>query len=225
MVLEELSDVNWPVDNNCVRYYHNAIRQCKACPLAKQKIRGGLTPISGIGPRYAPIMFIGRNPGAEENRYGEPFWTSAPAGDRLEAAILQIGLARHQVYLTNVVKCFTLGNVKPTAEAIGICMEKWLLGEIGSIKPSIIVTLGKVATQALSIYMKERARSTWPCLAFASMTHPSGANRSPIMEARFRRETRNLERLLKAVEKCREPKGDEFIELCMPWREIDGGLT
>jgi DNA polymerase len=98
-------------------------------------------------------MLVGEQPGNEEDRQGEPF--VGPAGQLLERALEQAGIARDQAYVTNVVKHFkwiARGkrrlHQKPNAREIGACLP-WLETELELIQPKILVCLGATAAQAL----------------------------------------------------------------------------
>lgn len=138
-----------------------ALRQaaqcCRACPL-----HGPATQtVFGKGSANARWMIIGEQPGDQEDLAGEPF--VGPAGKLLEMALTQAGVAREDVYLTNVVKHFKFVETespgtssrgkhrlhkKPDSREIFAC-RPWLEAEIAAIRPAAIVCLGSTASQAL----------------------------------------------------------------------------
>jgi DNA polymerase len=91
-------------------------------------------------------MFIGEGPGEEEDLQGLPF--VGAAGQVLNNLLHKLGLTRQEVYIANVVKCRPLGNRDPEADEITACLP-FLKKQIKAIRPQAIVTLGRVATQAL----------------------------------------------------------------------------
>jgi len=126
-----------------------AAQECRACDLYKL----GTQAVLGEGPRQAAVVFIGEQPGDQEDLAGRPF--VGPAGKLLDRALEQAGIDRQQVYITNVVKHFKWEergkrrlHKKPNATEISACLP-WLVSEIGVIKPRVIVALGATATQAL----------------------------------------------------------------------------
>lgn len=126
-----------------------AAAQCQGCPLYASATQ----TVFGAGPAPAPLMLVGEQPGNDEDRQGEPF--VGPAGQLLDRALAQAGIARDQAYVTNVVKHFkwiARGkrrlHQKPNAREIGACLP-WLESELAIIRPKILVCLGATAAQAL----------------------------------------------------------------------------
>ena len=109
--------------------------------------------VYGIGPENAKIMFIGEAPGATEKSTGEPF--SGKSGARLDSWLAILGLAREDVYITNLVKEYLPKNRNPKKSEI----DKWrpkLYKEIGTVDPKIIILLGKfAASEILGVVIKE----------------------------------------------------------------------
>jgi DNA polymerase len=100
-------------------------------------------------------MFVGEQPGDQEDSAGRPF--VGPAGRILDDALQELGIDRSKVYVTNTVKHFkwvpaTTGkrriHEKPNAREIAAC-RPWLDAEIERIKPKLIICLGATAAQAL----------------------------------------------------------------------------
>ena len=91
-------------------------------------------------------MFIGEGPGYHEDQQGRPF--VGPAGQLLDKMITAMGYQRSEVYIANVVKCRPPENRDPTLEERYSC-RPFLVGQIQSIQPEVIVTLGKVASQTV----------------------------------------------------------------------------
>src|SRR5215831_426334 len=99
------------------------------------------------------IVFVGEQPGNEEDLSGKPF--VGPAGRLLDDALVVAGIDRSQTYVTNVVKHFNWEprgkrriHKKPNAGEIKAC-RPWLAAEISLVKPKVIVCLGATAAQAL----------------------------------------------------------------------------
>jgi DNA polymerase len=95
-------------------------------------------------------MLIGEQPGNDEDLSGKPF--VGPAGRLLDTSLIEAGIDRKKVYVTNVVKHFKWDkrriHKKPSASEIAAC-RPWLDAEFASVKPAVIVCLGATATQAL----------------------------------------------------------------------------
>ncbi len=113
---------------------------CEKCKLAK----GRTQVVYGVGDPNADLMFIGEAPGKNEDEQGEPF--VGAAGQLLNRMLAEIGIAREQVYIANVVKCRPPGNRDPEQDEIDSCTP-WLIEQISLIQPRIIVTLGNWATK------------------------------------------------------------------------------
>jgi DNA polymerase len=124
-------------------------RDCKNCPLWKNATQ----TVFGEGRPKARIMFVGEQPGNDEDLSGKPF--VGPAGRLLDVSLVEAGIDRKKVYVTNVVKHFKWEprgkrriHKKPSASEIAAC-RPWLDAEIASVKPAVIVCLGSTAAQAL----------------------------------------------------------------------------
>jgi uracil-DNA glycosylase family 4 len=114
--------------------------RCKLHGLGRRQI------VFGVGNPDADLMFVGEAPGADEDVKGEPF--VGRAGQLLTKMIEAIDLRRQDVYIANLIKCRPPGNRNPEPDEVEQC-EPFLLRQIDSIKPKIIVALGKVSSQAL----------------------------------------------------------------------------
>jgi uracil-DNA glycosylase family 4 len=115
---------------------------CRRC-----KLYAGRTHlVFGAGAPDARLMFVGEAPGAEEDLQGVPF--VGAAGQLLNNLLSKLGLRREEVYITNIVKSRPPGNRDPEADEIAACLP-FLEEQIQAIRPRVIVTLGRIATQAL----------------------------------------------------------------------------
>ncbi len=123
---------------------------CTACPLHLT----GTQTVFGEGKRTARVMFVGEQPGDQEDRAGRPF--VGPAGKLLDRCLAQAGIDRADVYVTNAVKHFKweeeVGkrriHAKPNRREVKAC-RPWLDAELGQVRPDVIVCLGATAAQAL----------------------------------------------------------------------------
>ncbi|MBS1150935.1 MAG: uracil-DNA glycosylase family 4 [Myxococcaceae bacterium] len=115
---------------------------CKRC-----KLCGGRTQIVfGSGSPRAELMFVGEAPGADEDQQGMPF--VGKAGQLLTKMIEAMKFTRDEVYICNVVKCRPPENRNPEPDEIAAC-EPFLKAQVASVRPKVLVTLGKFAAQAL----------------------------------------------------------------------------
>jgi DNA polymerase len=118
------------------------IGDCTRCKLHP----GRTNLVFGVGNPEATLMFVGEGPGADEDEIGEPF--VGRAGQLLTQIIKAMGFAREDVYIANVVKCRPPNNRNPEPDEIAQC-SPFLLAQIASIRPKVIVALGKFAAQTL----------------------------------------------------------------------------
>ena len=98
--------------------------------------------VPGEGSPEAEVMFVGEAPGANEDKLGRPF--VGRAGMLLEELLAEAGLAREDVWITNVVKARPPRNRDPLAAEVAHCMP-WLNVEVELIAPRVIVPLGRHA--------------------------------------------------------------------------------
>jgi len=169
-----------------------AARDCKACDLWKT----GTQTVFGEGPSRSQLMFVGEQPGDQEDRAGHPF--VGPAGKLLDRALEQAGVDRSNVYVTNVVKHFKWAaaargkkriHKKPRYSEIQAC-RPWLDAELRVVKPQILVCLGSTAAQSLlgrtfSVTRQRGQLIDSPLAPFVMATvHPSSILRAPDENAR-----------------------------------------
>jgi uracil-DNA glycosylase len=114
--------------------------RCKLHTLGRKQI------VFGVGNPSADLMFVGEAPGADEDLQGEPF--VGRAGQLLTKIIEAIGMKREDVYIANVIKCRPPGNRNPEPDEVEQC-EQFMFRQVDTIKPKVIVALGKFAAQAL----------------------------------------------------------------------------
>jgi DNA polymerase len=126
-----------------------AARGCRDCPLWEKATQ----TVFGEGNPRARILFVGEQPGDQEDRAGHPF--VGPAGRILDEGLAEAGIDRGKVYVTNAVKHFKWEprgkrrlHKTPAQREIEAC-HQWLEGEIQVVKPKLIVALGATAAKAL----------------------------------------------------------------------------
>ncbi|MBO0904386.1 UdgX family uracil-DNA binding protein [Jiella sonneratiae] len=122
---------------------------CRACQLWEPATQ----TVFGKGPEDAPVIFVGEQPGDQEDIAGEPF--VGPAGKVFDQALAAAGIDRSQAYVTNAVKHFKFEprgkrriHAKPNTSEISVC-RWWLDQERRLVKPKLIVALGATAAQAV----------------------------------------------------------------------------
>src|SRR5262245_44401728 len=132
-----------------MRGLKEAVQSCKGCALYCNATQAVL----GEGPTDARVMFVGEQPGDQEDLAGRPF--VGPAGQLLDEAMKEAGIPRDEVFVTNAVKHFKFEprgkrrlHSKPSAREVKAC-RPWLESEIKLVKPKIIAALGATAAQSL----------------------------------------------------------------------------
>jgi DNA polymerase len=118
------------------------VKECRKCPLSETRTN----VVFGEGNPRAAVMLVGEGPGEVEDQMGRPF--VGPAGQKLDEVLASIGVARDQVYITNIVKCRPPENRVPTRKEMETCFP-YLEAQIALIHPGLIVTLGNTPTQWL----------------------------------------------------------------------------
>src|ERR687895_1039998 len=167
-------------DNPTLPRLREAAAGCRGCDLWVNATQ----TVFGEGPKSADVMLVGEQPGDQEDRAGHPF--VGPAGKLLDAALLQAGIDRSRVYVTNSVKHFKFVQIergrrlhkKPSAGEVRAC-NPWLQEEIRVVNPRVIVALGATAAQALlgkqfrvTQNRGEPIRTDFPVAVIATV-HPS----------------------------------------------------
>jgi DNA polymerase len=134
--------VNSAEDHESLEKIRKNLGDCQRCKLGKAR----KNLVFGVGNPQARLVFVGEGPGADEDLKGEPF--VGAAGQVLNRLIANMGLKREDVYICNVVKCRPPGNRDPESDEIATC-SPFLLRQLRSINPDVIVALGKPAAQTL----------------------------------------------------------------------------
>jgi uracil-DNA glycosylase family protein len=173
-----------------IRVLTSAAHECRGCDLYKSATQ----VVFGAGPGKARLVFVGEQPGDQEDRQGAPF--VGPAGAMLDKALEDAGIPRDEVYVTNAVKHFKWEprgkrriHKKPRASEVKAC-RPWLEAELRALKPRIVVCLGATAAQSMLgpqfKLMQSRGKVVVSPLAehVVATIHPSAVLRAPDSEGR-----------------------------------------
>jgi DNA polymerase len=143
MVMDDVPDIT------SLSALREAEAACRRCAL----YRNATQVVPGEGPRHAQVMLVGEQPGDQEDRQGHPF--VGPAGRILDRAIVDAGIERKEVFVTNAVKHFKFEqrgkrrlHKRPNASEIDIC-RWWLDRERVIVKPRVVVALGATAARGV----------------------------------------------------------------------------
>lgn len=115
---------------------------CTLCPLHRTRTQ----VVFGVGSATADVVFVGEAPGYHEDHEGEPF--VGKSGALLTRLLHEIGLAREDVYIANILKCRPPDNRDPLPGEIEVCTP-YLDRQLELIDPRVVVTLGNFATKYL----------------------------------------------------------------------------
>jgi DNA polymerase len=165
---------------------------CRACPLWQT----GTQTVFGEGAARARVVFVGEQPGDQEDKQGRPF--VGPAGRLLDEGLELAGIDRSSTYVTNAVKHFKWTargkrriHAKPSWSEVTAC-HPWLEAELDAIRPEVLVCLGATAAQALlgRQFRVTEERGTWVDSELAprvtATIHPSSILRQRTDEDRHR---------------------------------------
>jgi DNA polymerase len=184
-------------------------RACTRCELYKC----GTQTVFGEGPLDASLIFVGEQPGDQEDLAGRPF--VGPAGAVFDEALEKAGIDRSTVYVTNAVKHFKFIqrgkrriHNKPDAGEISAC-RWWIEQERELIRPALTVALGATAARSLigKVVTISKVREAPLTLADGSecwvTVHPSSILRTPDQEVRHEARAlfvRDLKRIRKRAD-------------------------
>lgn len=129
--------VNGPLDALA-----EVIGSCRRCPLSEGRTKA----VPGEGPAGAEVLLVGEAPGRDEDRLGRPF--VGRAGSILDRCLLDAGVDRSRIYITNVVKCRPPGNRRPNRTEVGAC-RPYLLAQFELLRPKVVILMGNAAARAV----------------------------------------------------------------------------
>ena len=176
------------------------------------------TVVFGAGNADADLMFVGEAPGASEDEQGLPF--VGRAGKLLDTLLGEVGMARGEVFIANVLKCRPPGNRDPQPVEIENCRE-YLYRQVELIEPRVICTLGNFSTKLLRgdqtgitrVHGREEVLTVGRrAVRLYPIYHPAAALRTPSMLEALRVDFARLPELL-AQPVPRQPGPPEHDEL------------
>ncbi len=183
---------------------------CTKCLLSASRKKA----VPGEGPAHAEMMLIGEGPGFYENQEGRPF--VGTSGQYLDELLQKAGVARKDVFITNVVKCRPPGNRDPLPEELAAC-NSYLERQIEAIDPLIIVTLGRYSMAKFLPNVKISAihgRPAWIGKRLViPMFHPAAALHQPSLKASLERD---FARLPEWIQDARAHQADHMAAVSAP---------
>jgi uracil-DNA glycosylase family 4 len=155
--------------------------------------------VPGEGPASASVVLVGEAPGAREDQQGRPFVGNA--GKLLDGLLAEAGMARDDVYITNVVKARPPGNRDPRRDEVAHHWP-WLEEQLGIIRPALLVPLGRHAlarfapdakiSEVHGTVLEADGRRLFP------LYHPAAALHNPRMRGALVEDAQALGRALTA---------------------------
>lgn len=177
-------------ERRTLKSLREAARDCRGCPLWAHATQ----TVFGAGDAHARLVLVGEQPGDHEDLEGKPF--VGPAGLLLDRCLVEAGIDRTEVYVTNAVKHFKWEprgkrriHKKPSAREAAAC-RPWFDAELDAVQPALIVCLGATAAQALLGRPFRVTQSRGRVLEAPGLppvlatVHPSSILRTPDDEAR-----------------------------------------
>jgi DNA polymerase len=138
-----------PAEARSIDELRHASRHCHNCPLWRHATQ----TVFGEGSDRAKLFIVGEQPGDKEDLSGHAF--VGPAGAILDKALLDCGVARDEVYVTNAVKHFKWElrgkrrlHKTPMQREIEACLP-WLEAEVAAVEPRLVLCLGATAAKAV----------------------------------------------------------------------------
>ena len=182
-----------------------AAKVCHGCDLW----RNATQTVFGEGPANAELMFVGEQPGDQEDKLGQPF--VGPAGRIFDQALEEVGIDRSRVFVTNAVKHFKWQprgkrriHQKPNAAELAAC-RPWLDAELAVVRPRVLVCLGATAAQALlgRAFRVTKQRGTPVDSPLAELVlatiHPSAILRAEDRDAEYAGLVADLQRVVEEL--------------------------
>jgi uracil-DNA glycosylase len=195
--------------------------ECRSCVRCPQLASTRHSVVFGAGNADADLMFVGEAPGANEDRQGLPF--VGQAGKLLDTLLGEIGLARSDVFVANVLKCRPPANRDPHPAEIENC-QGWLYDQIRLVEPKLICTLGNFATKLLRddptgirrLHGRDEVREIGPrVVRLMPLFHPAAALYTPSMADTLREDFARIPALL-AKPHVDQPEPEPEAEVVVP---------
>jgi DNA polymerase len=183
-----------------MRRLEDEVLACQRCPLAQTRT----CAVPGEGNLNAVAMFVGEGPGFDEDRQGRPF--VGRSGQFLTETLAQLGIARRDVYITNVVKCRPPGNRDPLPAELDACRD-YLTRQVELINPRIIVTLGRFSmrrwfSDGTITQIHGHVRNIGRGRVALAMFHPAAALRNPAWQTAFAQDMAKLRTLIERAQRA-----------------------
>lgn len=183
-----------------MRRLEDEVLACRRCPLAQTRT----CAVPGEGNLNAVVMLVGEGPGADEDRQGRPF--VGRSGQFLTETLARLGIARSEVYITNVVKCRPPQNRDPLPAELDACGD-YLIRQVGIVNPRIIVTLGRFSMRrwfpdGAITQIHGRGRNIGRGRIALAMFHPAAALRNPAWQTAFIEDMAKLPALIERAQRA-----------------------
>lgn len=184
-----------PPETKRLRELRDEVAACTRCNLCNSR----QYTVFGEGNHRARTLFVGEGPGVTEDQTGRPF--VGAAGQLLDRIIQgAMGLQRSDVYIANLVKCHPPGNRDPQPDEVAACLP-YLQQQIATIRPEVIVCLGRVPAQNLlateaSVGALRGAEHSFDGIPVVVTWHPAYLLRQPVRKRDTWEDIKRVNRLL-----------------------------
>src|SRR5689334_5667179 len=201
-------------------------QQASGCTNCPQLAATRQSVVFGAGNADADLMFVGEAPGANEDRQGLPF--VGQAGRLLDQLLHEIGVARPDVFVANILKCRPPGNRDPLPQEIDACQD-YLFRQLELIEPLVVCTLGNFSTKLLRgdpmgitrLHGREEVRRIGPrTVRLYPLYHPAAALYTPAMLETLRADFARIPELLALPAPEQPPPPEPEPELVVPEPEL-----
>ena len=194
---------SWPGDAvrlQAMQRVEDEVLVCQRCPLAQTRT----CAVPGEGNLNTVVMFVGEGPGFDEDRQGRPF--VGRSGQYLTDTLARLGIARSDVYITNVVKCRPPQNRDPLPAELDACGD-YLTRQVEIVNPRIIVTLGRFSMrrwfpEGAITQLHGRVRNIGHGRVALAMFHPAAALRNPQWRTAFEQDLAILPGLIERAQRA-----------------------
>jgi len=205
---------------NDIKNIYEECRNCKKCKI-KISIKVNEEIVEYSGNEKADIMFIAQNPSCYRDNRGinNKIFLDDKIRPIFESMLKNVGLDFEDIYVTNLVKCSTKNNVMPSDDILENCKD-FLLREIEIVRPKIIITVGKFASNYFGLKENNELKVEKGILYY-SIYHPSFCNYGKMKIEEYSKQLLNIKDKIDEIKNNR----NKFVQLhCHSIYSIRDGL-
>lgn len=169
-----------------IKKIDDEMQQCEKCELGMLDVnkysdgRNGFGKLPTTGTKF-DFVFVGQNPSI--NRFEFSAFCGRTSGDTFKELLEEAGIKFEDVAITNLVKCSTSNNSPPDQEIINVCMQNWLAKEIETMKPKMIIAMGRTVADFFGVKIGGFGR--WNRIRVFGINHPAALKYDPAMKPKM----------------------------------------